>query len=925
VIDFAKGKQKILITSALPYANGSIHVGHLVEYIQTDIFVRFLKLIGEDAIYCCADDTHGTPIEIAAKTKGVLPEQLIGEFYKEHTRDFASFQIEFDSYYSTNSKENEDFSILIFNKLKENGLIYTKDVELAYCKKCKRFLPDRFIKGKCPKCNTPDQYGDICENCNEAYSTTDLIDPYCTICGTSPTTKESKHYFFKLSKCSKQLKDWLKNNKNLQPEIKNYLNNWIEEGLKDWDISRDGPYFGFKIPGEEDKYFYVWLDAPIGYIASTENYCKQHKLDALKDYWQNKDTKIIHFIGKDIIYFHFLFWPAMLINSGFNVPDDIIVHGFLTVNGEKMSKSRGTFFTAYEFINKFQQPEYLRYYYAATLSKKLMDINLDFKEFQDKSNNELVGNIANFCFRVLSFAKKNFDSKFIEIKENKALFKAILDNAENIKANYEKVNFKDSVKGILAISALGNKYFQDKEPWKLIKEDKDKTQKIIGTCINIVKILAIVIDPILPEFSKKIQEQLGLKGLCWDDINFSLTNHKISDAQIIIKKIEDKDIPVAEKEKKARKIKFTVSKQCAEKGIKARAAIISGVKIKKKHEGLEKLKKQAAEIANNIDLVNNPIINSFSDIYAKFNINVESPVHYLINLIKEKGKLPTINTAVDSYNIVAVKKFVSIGAHDIDKINGNVQIRITDGKETYTELGGKPEKVKKGEFAAVDDKNIVLCKLDIKQGEHTKLTDKSKNILVYVQGNDKTNDDYLEEALTEICDNIKQFCNGEYEIIEQDKLPFNLKVAKIMQAEPHPDADKLVVMQIDVGKEKRQIVAGVALSYPNLKQLVGKNIVLVSNLKKAELRGKESNGMLMAAEDKKKGKGYYIVLEAPKSQPGDQVYIDNYSINTDLITIDDFAKIKLKVKDKKAILNKQPLKTDKEEILAKAEDNARIS
>ena len=341
--------KKIIVTSALPYSNGSIHLGHLVEYIQTDIFVRFLRLTGKDVVYCCADDTHGTPIELKARDLGIKPEQLIEKFSKEHQEDFASFFISFDSYYSTNSPENKYFSDKIFKKLLEKGFIYKKPIKVMYSEKSKRFLPDRFIRGECPKCHAKDQYGDVCEACGATYKPTDLINPYSVTDGSKPVLRESEHYFFKLSALSDFLEKWLKGNKNLQSEIRNFVLNWIKDGLEDWDISRDGPYFGFKIPGEENKYYYVWLDAPIGYIASLANYLDKNTKKAEKT-WD--ESEIIHFIGKDIIYFHFLFWPAVLHASGFNLPSSIFVHGFLTVNNEKMSKSRGTFFYCKRFPQK---------------------------------------------------------------------------------------------------------------------------------------------------------------------------------------------------------------------------------------------------------------------------------------------------------------------------------------------------------------------------------------------------------------------------------------------------------------------------------------------------------------------------------------------------------------------------------------------
>ena len=528
-------EQKIIVTSALPYSNGPIHVGHLVEYIQTDIFVRFLRLIGEDVVYCCADDAHGAPIEIKASELGIKPEQLIERFFKEHQEDFKNFYIEFDSYYTTNSKENKYFSDLFFEKLKKKRLIYKKEIEVTYCNNCKRTLPDRYVKGKCPKCNAPDQYGDVCEVCSYAYKTVDLIDPYCVICKNKPVRKCEDHYFFKLSAFSEKLEKWIKGNENLQQETKNFVLNWIKQGLEDWNISRDGPYFGFKIPGEDNKYYYVWLDAPIGYISSFANYLDKDTRKA-EEIW-NK-SRIIHFIGKDIIYFHFLFWPAMLQAAEFKLPEDIIVHGFLTVNKEKMSKSRGTFFTAKDFLKKYEA-EHLRYYYGNVLSKKLADIDLNFDEFKERINNELVGNLGNFCYRIISFVNKNFDGQIKDIDKDKKIIDEINVKIEKIRKYYEEYNFNFAVNEALLLSDIGNKYFQKNEPWALIKKDKDKAQKICGLCINIAKNLSILIQPVLPKFSEELQKQLNLKDLKWKDIGFELKNHKIGKERILVRKIEE--------------------------------------------------------------------------------------------------------------------------------------------------------------------------------------------------------------------------------------------------------------------------------------------------------------------------------------------------------------------------------------------------
>lgn len=543
--------KQVIVTSALPYANGSIHIGHLVEYIQTDIIVRALKSSGKNAIYCCADDTHGAPIEIKAKQLGIKPEELIAKFHKEHLEDFKSYHIEFDSYYSTNSKENKHFSNLIFERLKKKDLIYEKEMELTYCEKDKRFLPDRYVKGKCPKCQAEDQYGDVCEKCNSTYKTTDLIDPYCTICHDKPIRKNSTHFFFKLSKTSDALKKWLTNNKELQKEVRNQILNWITEGLEDWCISRDGPYFGFKIPGT-NKYYYVWLDAPIGYISSFSNYLKGDLKKAEKQW---NESEIIHVIGKDIIYFHLLFWPAMLMNSDFKLPKNVLVHGFLTVNKEKMSKSRGTFLTAKEFL-ELANPEFLRYYYAANLSRTMTDIDLDLEDFTSRVNTEVVSNIANFVYRTLSFLNKYFDSKVVAAKDEKFTKPLIKKFDETVKL-YEEYELRKAVNNILYISSEGNKYFQDNEPWTLVKTDRRKAHEVLSICVNLVKNLAILLKPIMPVFSGEVEKQLNLKGLTFAYLDFNLKKHSINKAYIIYKKIEP--IKLQDNENKFSKLNLKVA------------------------------------------------------------------------------------------------------------------------------------------------------------------------------------------------------------------------------------------------------------------------------------------------------------------------------------------------------------------------------
>ncbi len=528
-------KEKIVVTAALPYANGLAHIGHLLEYIQADIYTRFLKSLGKDALYICASDMHGTPIEVNAKKAGQDPAKFAGHFSKEYQKDFASFLIKFDNYYHTDSKENKELAEYFFSELRKKDLIYLKKMNVVYCKSCTRSLPDRFVRGTCPHCTTVDQYGDVCESCGITLKGTDLINPKCSLCGKTPFQKESEHYFFKLKKFATKLKKWITDPKSgLQPEMKNWINNWVENGLDDWCVSRDDPYFGFKIPGSkketgEDKYFYVWLDAPIGYISSTKNYCDHKKLN-WKDYWFK--GKVQHFLGKDIAYFHFLFWPAILMAVGIPLPK-LTVHGFVNVNGKKMSKSRGTFFTAKDFL-KLYSAESLRFYYASGLDKKIVDLDINFEDFKAVINNVLVGNLGNFCYRTLVFAEKNY-GKIDAVTEEKKLVKKINDLIKIVEEKYQKQDFKIAVKTILQIADLGNFYFQQSEVWK--DKNSDLSKQKVGFCVNLARNLAILVNPILPQFSEKIYASLGAKQLGWKDLGFSWKGN-LKKVKMLVEKVE---------------------------------------------------------------------------------------------------------------------------------------------------------------------------------------------------------------------------------------------------------------------------------------------------------------------------------------------------------------------------------------------------
>ena len=542
--DWIEGQEiilsKLIVTSALPYANGDIHIGHLVEYIQTDIFVRFQRLIGNNVLYVCASDAHGTPIEINAAKKGMTPQELVGEFHDRHQADFSRFEVSFDEFYTTDSPENQKHCEIIYLRAKEKGHIDSRDIEQFYCERCGRFLPDRYIKGTCPKCSALDQYGDVCESCGATYRPTELQDAHCAICGAKPEMRSSLHLFFKLIDFNDFLREWTSERGHLQDEVKGFVHTWIDQGLRDWDISRDGPYFGFRIPGEENKFFYVWLDAPIGYIGATEHYCAGKDDVSVEEYWIDhaSKTEIHHFIGKDIAYFHTLFWPAMLKAANYRIPNAVHVHGFLTVDSRKMSKSRGTFITARQFADQIN-PCFLRYFYAAKLGSTIDDIDLNLEEFVNRTNAELVNNITNLISRSVSFLNKRLDSRLGIVPQGcEGLIKDILAHADRCLHDYNALKYSNVVRNILAISDIANNYVQQNEPWATIKSDPEKARNDLTFAINCSKIVAILLKPIVPSYSVKVEQILGLDDLRWEDIKFDLEQRSVNVFEKLAERLE---------------------------------------------------------------------------------------------------------------------------------------------------------------------------------------------------------------------------------------------------------------------------------------------------------------------------------------------------------------------------------------------------
>ncbi len=605
--------REILVTSALPYANGDIHLGHLVEYIQTDIWVRAMKAQGHKVTYVCADDAHGTAIMLKAEDNGITSEQQIANVQAAHEADFAKFLIDFDNYHSTHSAENKECSELIYRRLRDAGHISTRDVEQLFDPEKQLFLADRFVKGTCPECDAADQYGDNCEVCGTTYGATDLKDPHSTLSNATPVLKTSKHYFFDLPEFEQFLKDWTRSDNRLQVSVANKLQEWFDAGLTSWDISRDAPYFGFQIPDtpsdEPEKYFYVWLDAPVGYMASFKNLCeKRAGTDEALDfdhYWMQENehkTEVYHFIGKDIVYFHALFWPAMLAGSEFRTPTGVFAHGFLMVNGEKMSKSRGTFIKADTYA-QYLHPEYLRYYFASKLSDKVEDINLDLEDFMQKVNSDLVGKVVNIASRSAGFLVKKYDGMLTEVCAEPSLLEDITKTGDEIAAAYENREFSRAMRLIMQCADKANEYIDEKKPWALAKVEgaEQEVQDVCSVAINIFRQLMVYLAPVLPELTENAREFLNIESLSFASRNEWLLGHQINKFKPLMQRIEEKDIAAMVEDSKASLTQTdapTASKDDKSTAKKATPAVTTNHTEQNDYIGIEDFAKVEMKVAH---------------------------------------------------------------------------------------------------------------------------------------------------------------------------------------------------------------------------------------------------------------------------------------------------------------------------------------
>jgi methionyl-tRNA synthetase len=541
-------KRKILMTCALPYANGPIHLGHMLEHIEADIYARFQKMQGHECVFICADDTHGTPIMIKAREQKITPEVLIAKSAADHIQDFKDFSIGFDHYGSTNSEENKKLCELFYERMKAKGHTHKKPIEQLYCDHDKMFLPDRFVKGTCPKCKTKDQYGDSCDICSATYSPNELIEPGCSICGTKPVKKSSDHIFFKLNDFKSYLVDWLP--KHTAPEVSKKMMEWFNEDLRDWDISRDEPYFGFGIPGEPGKFFYVWVDAPMGYVSAADQWAQKNNRSLFEFWGPDSTAELYHFIGKDIVYFHTLFWPALLKSADFKSPTRVNVHGHVMVNGEKMSKSKGTFISTRVYLNHLD-PQFLRYYYATKINATVDDLDLNMNDFASRVNSDLVGKIVNLASRGAQMLSKKMDSVMSTLDaEGEKLLQSILEAETQISKYYDSRDFSKATTSIRELAELTNKYFDDKAPWKSLESNPVATKQVLTTTLNAFRRIAIYLKPVLPQMAEHVAALLNEKPYQWSDLKTILTHHKINDYVHLAQRVDAEKIAAMIEEQK---------------------------------------------------------------------------------------------------------------------------------------------------------------------------------------------------------------------------------------------------------------------------------------------------------------------------------------------------------------------------------------
>jgi methionyl-tRNA synthetase len=829
-------KRRILVTSALPYANGSIHLGHLVEYIQTDIWVRFQKMQGHEVHYVCADDTHGTPIMLRADKEGIAPEQLVSRIYGEHTRDFAGFHVEFDNYYTTNSPENQAFCEDIYRQLQAKDLIAKRSVEQFYDPVKTMFLPDRYIKGECPNCHSKDQYGDSCEVCGKTYSPTDLIDPYSVVSGAKPERKASEHHFFKLSdeRCEKFLRGFTQTGDSLQPEAANKMKEWLgdpgDNKLADWDISRDAPYFGFPIPGTNNqKFFYVWLDAPVGYFGSFRNYFEkigrsQKEIDEFLR--PGGDTEMMHFIGKDILYFHALFWPAMLQFAGYRVPTKVFAHGFLTVDGQKMSKSRGTFITAESYLQQGLNPEWLRYYYAAKLNSTMEDIDLSLDDFVARVNSDLIGKYVNIASRCAGFINKRFNGR-LDWQGTSALISETQARASLIAELYDQREYGKALREIMSIVDRANQFVDQEKPWELAKNSAQNVRlgSVCAEALNLFRLLTIYLKPVLPKLAENVEKFLKIPSLSWNDAHSTLlAGHQIDNYQHLMTRVDQKQIAalVAANKESLQPISSPLPPGEGRGGEGAGGEGKSVHKPPLPSDLLDFARKLRSEQTDAEQLIWS-LLRDRRLAGAKF--RRQHPVEaggnrYILDFYSHELKL-----AIE----LDGGQHQTARSHDDSRTQALTTLRIKVLRFWNNDVLSQTDSVLESIWNTVNQMTSVAANPPSPQTPHPK---------------------------------------GEGLISIDEFSKVDLRVARIVSAEHVEGAEKLLKLQLDIGTETRQVFAGIKSAYDPAK-LVGRLTVMVANLQPRKMRFGESQGMVLAASGE--GPGIFLLSPDDGAQPGMKV------------------------------------------------------
>ncbi len=832
-------KRRILVTSALPYANGAIHLGHLVEYIQTDIWVRFQKLRGHECWYVCADDTHGTPIMLRAQKEGITPEQLIADMHTEHARDFADFNIAFDNYYSTHSAENRTLAETIYRRLRDAGHIAKRTIQQAYDPVKQMFLPDRFIKGECPRCGAKDQYGDNCEVCGATYAATELKNAVSVLSGVSPLEKASEHYFFKLGDFEDVLRAWLfpdiTQTRHVQPEVANKLDEWFSAGLQDWDISRDAPYFGFEIPDAPGKFFYVWLDAPIGYMASFQNLCVQKGLK-FDDFWgKDSSAELYHFIGKDILYFHALFWPAMLSGAGFRLPTAVNAHGFLTVNGQKMSKSRGTFINARTYLNHLN-PEYLRYYFAAKLGARLDDIDLNLDDFSARINSNLVGKYVNIAARATGFVTQQFGGKLAATCARPELLRELQAAAQTIAGHYENREYGEAVREIMALADKANAFVDEMKPWVLAKDPAQKEQlhQVCTTSLNLFRLLTIYLKPVLPKLATEVEKFLNIAPLAWSDGTTLLTDHAINPYQHLAARIDPKQVAALLEETKeslqSKIVKTASANQLPLSPREGDGVRAAGSEGRNAHKAT--LPKELIDLARKL---------------RAEQTDAEQLIWELLRDHRVHDAKFRRQHPIDAGGKRFVLDFYS---HDL-----RLALEIDGGQHQERE--------------ALD-------------AERTQLLEKQGIKIVRFWNNEvlAQTQSVLEAIWNELEERLPMTTQpsppaplpqgeGSTTVSIDDFAKIDLRIARIVKADYVEGADKLLQLTVDIGEGKtRNIFAGIRSAY-DPKQLEGRLTVVVANLAPRKMKFGLSEGMVLAAGAG--GKELWILAPDAGAQPGMRV------------------------------------------------------